>query len=213
MPQLITKRPERSHIFTKAEGGWYQEPAWVSRRLFEVESFDRDRDFFNCNIYDPACGVGTILREAQLSGYNAFGSDIVKRFRGKPTFEFHKCNFLDSQVRPPVGDVAIVCNPPFDHVEAFCRKAVDLEAAKVAMICLVRRLPAAHWLRELPLIRIWLLTPRPSMPPGEWIKNGGHIGGGKQDFCWLVFERGYQGAPTIGWLHRDQGEPNGQGQA
>lgn len=208
MSQLITKRPERSHIFTKAAHGWYQEPAWVSRRLFQVESFDRDQDFSNCTIYDPACGVGTILHEAQASGYDTFGSDIVKRFRGRSTFEFHKCDWLKPEIGTPGHDVAIVCNPPFDHVEAFCRKAIELKVTKVAMIMLVRRLPAARWLQELPLRRVWLLTPRPSMPPGEWIANGGYIGGGKQDFCWLVFERGYGGGPQLGWLHRDQGEPN-----
>ena len=88
-------------------------------------------------------------------------------------------------------------------MQEFCEHALDLEASKVAVICLVRRLNAARWLQELPLIRIWLLTPRPSMPPGSWIAKGNKPGGGTQDFCWLVFERGYAGEPTIGWLHRD----------
>ena len=32
-------------------------------------------------------------------------------------------------------------------------------------------------------------------------------GGGTQDFCWLVFERGHNGIPEIGWLHRDGATP------
>jgi len=28
--------------------------------------------------------------------------------------------------------------------------------------------------------------------------------GGKTDFVWLVFDRGYDGSPTVGWLHRDR---------
>ena len=76
-------------------------------------------------------------------------------------------------------------------------------SGEVAMICLTRRLNAAHWLQALPLRRIWLLTPRPSMPPGSVILRGEKPGGGKMDFCWIVFEQGYEGRPEIGWLHRD----------
>jgi hypothetical protein len=55
-----------------------------------------------------------------------------------------------------------------------------------------------------PLRRVWLLTPRPSMPPGHVIAAGETPGGGKMDFCWLVFEHQLSGIPQIGWLHRDE---------
>jgi hypothetical protein len=29
------------------------------------------------------------------------------------------------------------------------------------------------------------------------------MGGDKVDFCWLVFEHEYDGAPQFGWLKRD----------
>jgi hypothetical protein len=38
---------------------------------------------------------------------------------------------------------SIVCNPPFDHIEAFCRRGCAM-ARKVAMIMLTRWLNAAH---------------------------------------------------------------------
>jgi hypothetical protein len=70
-------------------------------------------------------------------------------------------------------------------------------------------LPAAHWLESLPLETIWLLTPRPSMPPGHWITAGNNPSGGSQDFCWLVFDKQMQlgSAPRLRWLHRDGGRP------
>ena len=68
----------------------------------------------------------------------------------------------------------------------------------------MRRLPAAgRWLSRLPLARIWLLTPRPSMPTGDYIKAGGKVGGGKQDFCWLVFDHDHEGSTVVLWLQRD----------
>lgn len=185
----------RAHIFEKEARGHYVEPAWTSRRLFEAERFDR-------RIHDPACGWGTITKEAVAAGYHYVGgSDILDRRRHGLGPNFYKRDFLKS--RFSLRGTSIICNPPFDHVQEFCEHALELEASKVAMICLVRRLNAARWLTELPLRRIWLLTPRPSMPPGSWIAKGNKPGGGTQDFCWLVFERGYTGEPTIGWLHRD----------
>jgi hypothetical protein len=187
------KRSRDSHIFAKEKNGHYVEPAWVSRRLFEVEKFA------GYSIHDPACGWGTILKEARTAGYAVSGADIVNR--GAPRYSsFDKCDFL-TQRRLIVGNV--VTNPPFDLVQEFAEHALRLGARKVAMICLLRRLNAAHWLQHMPLSRIWLLTPRPSMPPGSWIAKGNKPSGGTQDFVWLVFEKNYTGAPRIGWLHRD----------
>jgi len=61
----------------------------------------------------------------------------------------------------------------------------------------------ADWLADTPLARVYLLTPRPSMPPGQVIEAGEKPEGGKQDFVWLVWRRGYVGPPELRWLHRD----------
>jgi hypothetical protein len=198
-------RRRQAHIFEKERRGHYVEPAWCSRRLFEVEDFGPpDRSI----IYDPACGWGTITDTAAAQGFEVFGSDVVNRRRHRLGKEFFKTDFLTVETCP--SNCSIVCNPPFDHVQEFCQHALELGALKVAMICLVRRLNAAHWMQELPLRRVWLLTPRPSMPPGSWIAAGNKPGGGTQDFCWLVFERGYVGESKIGWLHRDVEAQNGR---
>lgn len=190
-------RARKSHIFEKEKRGHYVEPAWCSQRLFEVERF-------NGLIYDPACGWGTILVAANAIGYTAVGSDIVKRLRSPPPFAFYRHDFLGSHEQRLVNSpFSVVCNPPFDHVQEFCARALELGAEKVAMIMLVRRLNAAHWLEQLPLARVYLLSPRPSMPPGSWIAAGHKPGGGTQDFAWVLFERSYLGKPELQWLHRD----------
>jgi hypothetical protein len=184
-----------AHIFAKAKDGHYVEPSWCSERLFAVEKF--------CGtIWDPACGWGTITTAAIKHGYGVVGSDIVDRRRHRLDGDFSKRDFLNCEWRPK-HEFSVVTNPPFDHVEAFARKALALGADQIAMIMLVRRLNAAHWLRELPLRRIYLLTPRPSMPPGSWIAAGNKPGGGTQDFCWLVFDSSYHGRSWLDWLRRD----------
>lgn len=191
MSELATCRPENSHIWQRDEHEHYVEPEWCSRRLFEVEDFDRSGVML-----DPCCGFGRIPEAAMLAGYMVVAGDIVDR--GYERID-RIGDFFDEV--PPVSSV--VCNPPFDKFKDFALRGLEIATGKVAMIWLVRTLPAARWLRDTPLARIWLLTPRPSMPPGHVIAAGEKPGGGKQDFCWLVWDKagGYVGVTD--WLRRD----------
>jgi hypothetical protein len=182
-------RPRRSHIWEREVGEHYVEPPWCSERLFEVE-------IFRGPVHDPCCGFGTIPEAALRAGFAATGSDIVDRGWVLGQVE----DFL----RTDCKRWNIVCNPPFNIAQEFTEHALRVAGRKVAIIFPVARLNAARWLANLPLRRIWLLTPRPSMPPGHVIAAGDKPGGGKMDFCWLVLEQRYKGAPEMGWLHRDK---------
>jgi hypothetical protein len=180
-----------AHTWNRIHNDWYVEPAWCSARLFEEETFVGA-------IYDPCCGFGTIVIEALKQGLSAYGSDLVNR-GWDSTRTPH--DFLAPGVEHHAN---IVCNPPFNIAPQFAAAALARAERKVAMIFPTARLNAARWLRGTPLARIWLLTPRPSMPPGSTIAAGAKPGGGKTDFCWLVWSRGYVGAPEIRWIHRDK---------
>ena len=91
----------------------------------------------------------------------------------------------------------------FGIIKGFITHAVSCSRRNTAAIFPVARLNAARWLQDLPLRKIWLMQPRPAMPPGDYIRAGGKVGGGRVDFCWLVFEHGHTGAPELAWLHRD----------
>jgi hypothetical protein len=196
----IRSRPRHAHIFAPAAFGHYVEPTWCSARLFEAESFGAP----GARILDPACGWGQIPKAARDAGYTPIGSDVVDR-RGDANafadFPFSICNFLKTS--PVRSAWSIVTNPPFHHVEEFCIRALDVAIYKVAALTLLRRLPAARWLQCLPLESIYLLTPRPSMPPASWIAAGGSPSGGTQDFCWLIFNKqSTANGPRLRWLSR-----------
>lgn len=177
-----------AHVWDRQKEDWYCEPAWCSKRLFEEERFGA--------IHDPCCGFGTIVKSAWSCGASATGADLVDRgFERGGVQDFFDCDqVLD----------CIVCNPPFNIASHFALHAIKLAQRKVAIIFPTARLNAAHWLKGTPLRRVWMLSPRPSMPPGYVIAAGGKPQGGKSDFCWLVWERGYQGAAEIRWLYRDK---------
>lgn len=166
----------------------YVEPEWVSERLFAME-------VFSGKIWDPACGFGRIVVSALGAGYEAYGSDLVDRGWDSTTQDFFWYDYSHDN---------IVTNPPFNVAREFAGHALKRARLKVAMIFPTARLNAARWLEQTPLRRIWLLTPRPSMPPGSHILSGGKVGGGKSDYCWLVWRQGYEGAPEVRWLRRDK---------
>jgi predicted RNA methylase len=183
----IEPRPRASHIWPRNTSDWYIEPKWCSSRLFQVEPFVGA-------IHDPACGMGRIVEAARAHDLEATGGDIADR-----GFNFTVQDF--ALVTAPIANVVV--NPPFGTARQFVEHALELTAHKIAALFPVARLNAARWLADTPLRRIWLLTPRPSMPPGEVIMRGEKPSGGKTDFAWLVFEQGFKGEPVIGWLHRD----------
>ena len=184
-------KPLKAHIWERETNEHYVEPSWCSARLLEEEEF-------NGPIWDPCCGFGTIILNAMARGYGTYASDIIARRAGI-------CDIIGDflGLAYPGSGFDIICNPPFNIADRFALHALGSGASKVAMIFPTARLNAAHWLRGIPLRRVWLMTPRPSMPPGHVIAAGEKPGGGKMDFCWLIWERGYAGTPELRWLKRD----------
>lgn len=212
---LVTR--EHSHRFERDEHDHYVEAEWVSERLFYEENFGGR----GALIVDPACGWQRIAVSAMNAGYKVRSSDIVDRRRiDLDEIPFQKLDFLalhpekiyswwragtDDEIAQRRQQTSIVCNPPFNLVEEFAARALALATYKVAFVFPVRRLPAAWpWLVTSGLSRLLFITPRPSMPTGSYILSGKKVGGGKQDFCWLIWTKGYRGQPAVGWLHRDR---------
>lgn len=188
---ILETRPLNARLFKRETLEHYSEPFWCSARLFAEENFSP-------GIWDPCCGVGRIPDSAVRAGLYGIGTDIADR--GYRDFA-GRLDFLKTEnSRGP----NIVCNPPFSIVPEFALKALSFEGTqKVAMIFPVARLNAAHWLQGTPLARVWLMTPRPSMPPGHTITAGEKPGSGKVDFCWLVWTKGRVGPASLQWLRRD----------
>jgi hypothetical protein len=187
------RRPLGAHVWRKDADGFYIEPEWCSARLFAIEPFAG-------TIWDPCCGTGRIPEAARRAGYSTIATDLVDR-------EYRHLDGVGDFLLSHRRVENIVFNPPFNICDRFVRHALRLASCKVAAIWLARRLPAARWLQSTPLRRIYLLTPRPSMPPGHVILSGKKSGGGTQEFVWLVFEHGHVGPPEMRWLYRGPGAP------
>jgi hypothetical protein len=189
-----TKRPRRTHIFVRDDDDRYVEPLWVSRRLIEEESFAG-------TVHDPACGFGQIVTAARAAGLVTTGADVSPLSSDVGAVDF---------LRDRTERDNVIANPPYqktrscDLMREFAEHALEVTRRKVAFLVPLARLNAAHWLVRTPLHRVWLLTPRPSIPPYSYLLAGKKPQGGRVDFAWLVWERGFDGAPTLHWLQRDR---------
>ena len=174
--------------YRRMRGDWYVEPERAVVQLLERERFEG-------RIHDPACGCGTIPRVCRTWGYRASGSDIADRGFGRAGVDF-----LTARLRPVDN---IVCNPPYSLAEAFVLRALECARRKVAMLLRLAFLEGGERFRDLfdrtPPARIWVFTWRVPMPPGV-LKGRLKEKGGAIAYCWMVWERGFSGAPSLGWL-------------
>ena len=82
----------------------------------------------------------------------------------------------------------------------FLLHALKLTTGKVALLARLALLEGQKrraLFQSTPLARVWVSSRRVSMPPGgtDIPAKGGAIA-----YAWFVWERGYSGAPSLGWL-------------
>lgn len=178
---------KKAHVWQRDALDWYVEPAAVTTALLAVERFVG-------TVWDPCCGQGNIVTALRDGGVNAFGTDIEQRHDGGQWWA-GQYDFLAAGDPLVTRAPNIVMNPPFFRgkgAEAFIRRALDIATGKVACFVDIRFLAGGAranglW-KDRPPHRIWIITPRVSCPPGEYLAAGNKAGGGSSDWCWLVWD-------------------------
>lgn len=195
----MSKTEKAAHVWARGGLDWYVEPAIATTKLLSKERFVG-------TIHDPSCGGGNIVRACLEAGFTASGSDVVARAGQDPKWFLGCQDFLDHDHRWVLDNV--VMNPPFFRAkgaEAFIRKAISVTHGKVCAFVDVKFLAgtgrANGLFAEHKPTRIWIITPRVSCPPGEYLANGGKASGGTADWCWIVWDLSSSSTSTeLGWL-------------
>lgn len=185
--------------YPKSPFDWYVEQQWVTGQLLRVMDVNA---FEGTIIWDPACGRGTVLKEmSNVWRYPIHATDI--QFRGVAAKGlFYELDFVGNldfvRSAAPKGRYSIVSNTPYSYkkgiLEAFIRRAMELDAEKVAFLMPVARQAGENrhaLFEEFPPARIYILSERPSMPPGAQIEALGDKAykRGRIDFMWVVWDR------------------------
>lgn len=167
----------------RPENDFYPTPPEGTLGLLRVESFIDD-------IWEPACGDGSMSRVLESAGYKVVSTDLEPRGYGAQGDFFFYGSLLASN---------IVTNPPFRLAREFADRALALGCEKLALLCKLAFLEGQErgaWFPNTPLKNVYVFSERLNM-----YRNGVINGGaGMIAFAWYVWERGYSGKPMIGWI-------------
>lgn len=174
----------------RAEYDYYATPPLATTKLLEVEEFSK-------RILEPCCGEGHISKVLESQGHQVFSYDLVDRGYGEGSK-----NFLQ-RTKPFKGD--IITNPPYNLATLFVRKSLELvnPGAKIAMLLKLGFLSGkerGELFKTHPPKKVWVFTTRIMCG-----KNGdlSRTRGGAVDYAWFIWEKGYQGLPTVDWIELD----------
>lgn len=213
-PQVLkgAKHNRASRIWARDPDDWYVEESWQSARLFEV--LREQKRPVRGPLLDPACGFGRVVLSARSAGIDAYGSDIRARWQNWPSV-FRVENFLKPK---PIHSAqwpapqTIVSNPPFRQVRAFYDRVMQIAPRVIFLLPCTWMCGAdiSEWLETTPLVCIYPLGPRASMPPGQYILDGGKPKNGRVDHCWYEWGRGMRprihgGRPEVLAIRRNRG--------
>ena len=161
----------------------YETPSVAVEALLRVEQLP------HC-IWEPAAGKGAIVRVLRNHGHAVIASDI---------YDYGGLHFVGdflTQERTPVGCECILTNPPFQWVEPFVARALELSPLVVMLLRLAfleseRR---CNILEGRGLARVHVFRKRlPMMHRDQWAGRKANSG---MAFGWFIWDRAHIG-PTV----------------
>jgi len=143
-----------------------------------------DRYKFDGNIWECACGNGSMSKVLIENKYDVYSSDLIDRGYGENGIDFLKTyKKFDN----------IVTNPPFNLSTEFTLQALQLANKNVAMLNKLSFLEGINRKNKIfiknKLKYIWVFSKR--------VKFGGN---GLMAFAWFIFDNNYNGKPTLDWI-------------
>ena len=179
----------------RKEDDFYSTPSRATRLLLKKESFGN-------RIFEPACGIGAISNVLLENGYWVYSSDKIDRGYTKNIVDF-----FDLKTNPD-EHFSIVTNPPFQcrynnkimRVEDWLLRSFEIGAGKVALFLKTTALAGkrrSEIFEKSGFKKLWQFRERVSLYRSDIEMDNS----GMMDFAWFIFEKNYNGEPTIGWLY------------
>lgn len=163
---------------------FFPTPPWATHALIDNERFEGD-------IWECACGDGSMSRVLALTGQKVRSSDLHNRGFGEEGVDFLATGQMADNV---------VTNPPYNSAEGFVGAGIKLARRKFALLLRLAFLEGANRANTIfsqsPPSRVWVFSERITFyPAGAEVK-----GSGTTAYAWFVWDREATAATELRWL-------------
>lgn len=162
----------------------------------------KDMQFMNYSIWECACGNGNLVHALKNRGYAVLATDIKDRGCGLSGVDFLKADPIKLFTRKE--PYIILTNPPYSLATEFIEHALEIlpEVGLYIVLMNITYLAGQKRYREIYskgcLREVYVFSKRV-----ECWKNGERPKdkcGSIANYAWYVFQKGYNGQPTLYWL-------------
>jgi hypothetical protein len=163
---------------------FFSTPRWATFALIHNEKFSGE-------IWECACGDGTMSKVLEETGCPVLSSDLYDRGYGEVGLDFLRSTRYAEN---------IVTNPPFNCAEGFVASGVKHARRKFALLLRLAFLEGGNRARtifsERPPSRVWVFSERITFyPTGAKVK-----GTGTTAYAWFVWDKDAPDRTELKWL-------------
>lgn len=163
---------------------FFPTPPWATYALIDNENFEGD-------IWECACGDGSMSSVLSETRNSVFSSDLYDRGFGETGIDFLTSDRVTDNV---------VTNPPYNSAEAFVGKGLLSSRRKFALLLRLAFLEGINRANTIfyvnPPTRVWVFSERITFYPKDAIKRGG----GTTAYAWFVWDKNSIGKSELKWL-------------
>lgn len=163
---------------------FFPTPKWATHALVDNEVFTGD-------IWECACGDGSMSDVLETTGNKVISSDLYDRGYGEGGVDF-----LTSRTKVR----NIVTNPPYNAAEGFVRKGLELSDGKFALLLRLAFLEGKNRQHTIftkcPPARVWVFSERITFYPAGAVQKGS----GTTAYAWFVWDQESTSNTELRWL-------------
>jgi hypothetical protein len=163
---------------------FFPTPKWATHALIDNEGFKGD-------IWECACGDGSMSAVLEQTGRNIISSDLYDRGYGEANHDF-----LESWRKAP----NIITNPPFNAAEGFVETGLEKASQKFALLLRLAFLEGGNRQRTIfskaPPSRVWVFSERITFYPAGAVQKGS----GTTAYAWFVWDKNASNGTELKWF-------------
>ncbi len=163
---------------------FFPTPRWATFALVDNEKFLG-------NIWECACGDGSMSRVLEETGRPVFSSDLYDRGYGESNIDFLNATEQSDN---------IVTNPPYNCAEGFVANGVGLARQKFALLLRLAFLEGANRANTIfsrtPPSRVWVFSERITFYPAGVKPKGS----GTTAYAWFVWDKSAKNGTELRWF-------------